>query len=261
MGSMVTPAGAPRAWRRIWEEWHRRLPLPCGQCGEPVSPGEPWSLGHRMPRAAGGGDEAGNLWPEHAAAATCPGRAWAGCGPLSGPAGADAAAVAGVVMPGRHRGSAALRVAGRAAELADSGPLTGVAGSRLSGFRALADDPVRAIPFLRGRVSGNEADDPHDRQSDETDDEKQRDPRQDPHQDDDSPRDFPGVHGAEAWLLRVVWLRQVQRLAIARVGFVGLCHVSQTREDAGGVTRRDGGRAGAGCPVLAGNGTRPAHLR
>lgn len=65
MGSMVSAAGAPRRWRRIREEWHRRLPLPCGQCGEPVSPGEPWSLGHMLPRAAGGGDEAGNLWPEH----------------------------------------------------------------------------------------------------------------------------------------------------------------------------------------------------
>lgn len=66
MGSMVTADGAPRAWRRLRAQWAKRLPLPCGQCGNLVMPGEPWALGHIIARCDGGDDSEANLWPEHA---------------------------------------------------------------------------------------------------------------------------------------------------------------------------------------------------
>lgn len=64
-GSALKPAGGSREWGRIRARWAGRLPVPCGQCGGMVTPDQPWSLGHRVPRSHGGTDEEGNLWPEH----------------------------------------------------------------------------------------------------------------------------------------------------------------------------------------------------
>lgn len=61
--SALPPAGGSQA--RLRAQWEPRFPLPCGQCGGLIQPGEPWTLGHRVPRSAGGTDEPGNLWPEH----------------------------------------------------------------------------------------------------------------------------------------------------------------------------------------------------
>jgi hypothetical protein len=51
---MTTPAIRPWSGRAVSNaraHMAAMLPAPCGRCGIPVQPGEPWVLGHRIPRA------------------------------------------------------------------------------------------------------------------------------------------------------------------------------------------------------------------
>ena len=55
--SALTARGSTTRWTKLRALWAQQLPLPCGRCGQPVHPGEPWDLDHLVPRSAGGGDE------------------------------------------------------------------------------------------------------------------------------------------------------------------------------------------------------------
>lgn len=47
-------------------QWAPRLPLPCRRCGRPVTPEQPWTVGHIIDRAMGGNEtDPSNQWPEH----------------------------------------------------------------------------------------------------------------------------------------------------------------------------------------------------
>lgn len=62
-GSALTPQGSTRAWRKLRALYAATLPQPCWRCGHPITPTQPWQLGHIVDRADGGDDT--RLAPEH----------------------------------------------------------------------------------------------------------------------------------------------------------------------------------------------------
>jgi len=54
---------APKHRERI----ARTLPAACVECGRPVTPEQPWQVGHRTPAALGGKPTTGNVGPVHTA--------------------------------------------------------------------------------------------------------------------------------------------------------------------------------------------------
>ncbi|HEY7010134.1 MAG TPA: hypothetical protein VH395_14395, partial [Jatrophihabitantaceae bacterium] len=80
MTSALTTRGSTRAWRALRALWTPLVTadlVTCWRCGHPIRPGQPWDLGHRTDRAAGGSD--GDARPEHRhATSTCEGNRSAG---------------------------------------------------------------------------------------------------------------------------------------------------------------------------------------
>jgi hypothetical protein len=66
--SAKTRNGSTRRWRKMRSEWQMVIDqniVNCMRCGQPIYPGEPWHLGHKLSIAAGGTDLPDNCAPEH----------------------------------------------------------------------------------------------------------------------------------------------------------------------------------------------------
>lgn len=69
---MTSPRGTHQRHRRTWTTIITTTGWTCRRCGTPITPGQPWDLGHPTDATPGGPTNDHGLQPEHALKKDCP---------------------------------------------------------------------------------------------------------------------------------------------------------------------------------------------